>query len=347
MSKKLNYSKWDALELSDDSDIETHPVCLLLWRTSPSLLTGESEQTECRQKVNDQVGLCSPYSCQSHTRVGGRWKQRDIHEKRAMRKQKLEHLAREKEMNASLIRRIDSLLATVTADGKQGIERTVSELRSKVPNYDHGLKENEQPTEDWMILSLLLQVVKQLPQGFTDAQLEKEINVHKQRVEQRQQDAEKERVQLENEGKGKITSEDVHIGFDSKTRISKTTSTASSTKGKETVIETINSPASSGSKQSANDDDDDEPDPELTTSARRFSQIKRSDFAAMFAAISDDPASLLTEQSTDALLVEAFNVILENGAKGEAQARNCVEKGLAIQYCRQLGKDGVALFFRR
>lgn len=36
MSKRLNYSKWDALELSDDSDIETHPVSALCSLTSGS-----------------------------------------------------------------------------------------------------------------------------------------------------------------------------------------------------------------------------------------------------------------------------------------------------------------------
>lgn len=38
---------------------------------------------------------------------------------------------------------------------------------------------------------------------------------------------------------------------------------------------------------------------------------------------------------------------MKGGKKNEERARACVEKGLVIQYCRQLGKDGVAQFFRK
>lgn len=57
----LNYSKWDNLELSDDSDVEVHP------------------------NVDKRSFI--------------RWKQRDIHEKRDVRKQELESLKRELEIN--------------------------------------------------------------------------------------------------------------------------------------------------------------------------------------------------------------------------------------------------------
>lgn len=31
----------------------------------------------------------------------------------------------------------------------------------------------------------------------------------------------------------------------------------------------------------------------------------------------------------------------------DKRARECVEKGLMIQYCLKLGRDGVALYFKR
>jgi cell division cycle protein 37 len=52
----------------------------------------------------------------------------------------------------------------------------------------------------------------------------------------------------------------------------------------------------------------------------------------------------LSERDTDGLLVEAFNKQMDGNDK---YARQCVHQALLIQYCRQLGKDGVALFFKR
>jgi cell division cycle protein 37 len=58
---------------------------------------------------------------------------------------------------------------------------------------------------------------------------------------------------------------------------------------------------------------------------------------------------MLAERETDGLLVEAFNAQSNaNGQKSqEDYARNCVHQALLLQYCRQLGKDGVGLFFKR
>lgn len=48
--------------------------------------------------------------------------------------------------------------------------------------------------------------------------------------------------------------------------------------------------------------------------------------------------------TTDALLVQAF----EAQMAGQAPlARMCTEKALLVQYCTQLGRDGVSLFFQR
>lgn len=63
-------------------------------------------------------------------------------------------------------------------------------------------------------------------------------------------------------------------------------------------------------------------------------------------AISSDP-TLLSEEAGDALLVEAFSAAMKGTKEGAERARNCVEKALVGQYCRSLGRDGVALFFQR
>lgn len=48
--------------------------------------------------------------------------------------------------------------------------------------------------------------------------------------------------------------------------------------------------------------------------------------------------------TSDALLVQAFESQM---AGQKALARLCTERALLIQYCNQLGSDGVNLFFRR
>lgn len=118
----------------------------------------------------------------------------------------------------------------------------------------------------------------------------------------------------------------------------------------ETVIETLNSPAVAAqaerdaAMESASDDSDAAEDvPDLSPAALRFSRLKPLDFASAFSAISSEP-TLLSEDTTDALLVEAFSVAMKGDAK---RARECVEKALVIQYCLELGRDGVALYFKR
>lgn len=121
------------------------------------------------------------------------------------------------------------------------------------------------------------------------------------------------------------------------------TSKAKSTKKQqETSIETINSPGVAAA-EAVSDSDDEADVPDLSPSALRFSKLKSLDFAACYSAVSDDP-TLLAEDTTDALLVEAFSVAMKGDDK---RARECVEKGLMIQYCLKLGRDGVALFFKR
>jgi cell division cycle protein 37 len=52
----------------------------------------------------------------------------------------------------------------------------------------------------------------------------------------------------------------------------------------------------------------------------------------------------LTETTHDSLLAEAF----EAERRGDkALAKRCVHQSLLVNYCRQLGRDGVGLFFQK
>lgn len=72
-----------------------------------------------------------------------------------------------------------------------------------------------------MVLSLLSQVLAKVgPKLEGDEGKKKivdELNVHKARLEARQVDVKKEQVELDKEASKYITSDDLHVGFESKT----------------------------------------------------------------------------------------------------------------------------------
>ncbi|BGP08138.1 hsp90 co-chaperone Cdc37 [Rhodotorula toruloides] len=330
---RLNYNKWDNLQLSDDSDIEVHP------------------NVDKRSMI--------------------RWKQRDIHEKREQRKLKLKQFETEVPMNDSLIKRIDNLISSTKAEGAAFVAKEVLRLKAALP-YKYEEKKfatNEQPSEDHMIVSLLSQVItavqkKEQESGGSNVEAEradrlvKELEWHKQRMVDRQKEIEQEKEEIDREQKKWITSEDIRTGWDGKTIVSTTPSAqpkpappaASSSKGKqtETVIETLNSPGvTAAAAAEASGDSSDEADvPPLTPSALAFSRIAPLDWDATRQAVAADP-SLLTEETGDALMVEAFSQAMKGTKAGEKRATECIEKALVGQYCRSLGRDGVALFFQR
>jgi cell division cycle protein 37 len=103
---------------------------------------------------------------------------------------------------------------------------------------------------------------------------------------------------------------------------------------------------SSGAEADIEDGSIEDIDPdriEASKDAKQFAQIPYGDYRASMDFVSKHP-SILTERDSDGLLVEAFNSQLDGKEK---HARQCVHQALLIQYCRQLGKDGVALFFKR
>ena len=93
--------------------------------------------------------------------------------------------------------------------------------------------------------------------------------------------------------------------------------------------------------------EDNDDDMEASPLAKEFGKIKFGDYRASLQFIGSH-SEILSEKETDGLLVEAFNA--QSNAKtkkDEEYARQCVHQALLLQYCRQLGKDGVGLFFKR
>lgn len=206
------------------------------------------------------------------------------------------------------------------------------------------------PTYTKMMASLLDQVNKELdekkPENRYNAMVD-EIGVHLKNVEGLQQQLLEKLAELEKEEGRKITSEGIHEGFNS-SHVAKSTPSTSGTK-KADEVELLNpnfsmsKPAESKSSTAAADDDDDDKEVEASPDGRKFAHIKPNDYRESHSFIGSHP-HILTEKETDGLLIMAFDAQLDGK---DDFARQCVHQALLLQYCRALGKDGVALFFKR
>ncbi|KAF2469268.1 Hsp90 co-chaperone-like protein Cdc37 [Lindgomyces ingoldianus] len=337
----VDYSKWDALELSDDSDIEVHP------------------------NVDKKSFI--------------RAKQAQIHQERDRRRHQITTLKYERIINDGLTERMNRLLTALKshkgAEGNpdalvfQSMMESMAEAgEDRPPPPPKGVHEHikEKPTYPQMMASLVDQVKKEVDDSKAENRLDGFIDgleAHKGRVEGLQKELLAKLAELEKEEKRHITSDDLHTGFDySNVRKedpapAKPTPSPSSTSASKpsSTVELLNPPsrlsaARTDTGQSSGADGDIEEgtstsdDISASPLALEFAALKPNDYPSYLQFISTNP-SILSESSTDGLLVEAFNAALDSRQK---HARQCVHQALLLQYCRQLGgRDGVALFFKR
>ncbi|KAH9826534.1 Hsp90 co-chaperone Cdc37 [Teratosphaeria destructans] len=346
----INYSKWDALELSDDSDIEVHP------------------------NVDKRSFI--------------RAKQSQIHQERVARKQRITTLKYEKFVNDGLLLRIDALLKELEkhrseVEGKKEaseVDEVIFDALGEVvgdgslgddnpPNPPEGVhtQEQEQPSYSKMMGALVDQVKsevdkKKSAEGAARYEMYiKEVGAHHTKVQGLQKDLLAELNKLEKEEGSKITSESIRTGFDS-SHVSKSKSGPSAAPVKKSAQpELLNpgrpSPADDGATPGSEADvedgsvniapGEDDDDMEASDLAKQFGKIPFGDYQRSLNFIGQHP-EVMAEKETDGLLVEAFNAQQNAKTKQEQEyARQCVHQALLLQYCRQLGKDGVGLFFKR
>ncbi|KAF2853725.1 Hsp90 co-chaperone-like protein Cdc37 [Plenodomus tracheiphilus IPT5] len=353
----INYSKWDALELSDDSDIEVHP------------------------NVDKKSFI--------------RAKQAQIHQEREHRRHQIKTLKYERIINDGLTERVDRLLTALRshkpaqAESNGALDDQLvfqammeSMMDTKVdkdggsdrppPPPPEGVHEHikDKPTYPQMMASLVDAVKKDIDAQKSDepryalfiSGLEKE----KARIEDLQKQLYAKLAELEKEDKKHITSDDIHEGFSyssvRKEEERPAASTSQPTKMSESSssVELLNPPkrpeasrTETGESSGADadieegtmaDDEDNEDDITASPLAQAFAKIKAGDWYACLEFLMKNP-DVLAEKETDGLLVEAFNSELDGKPK---HARQCVHQGLLLQYCRQLGgRQGVELFFKR
>ncbi|CAJ2509812.1 Uu.00g057120.m01.CDS01 [Anthostomella pinea] len=322
----IDYSKWDNLELSDDSDVEVHP------------------------NVDKRSFI--------------RAKQNQIHAERQQRRHQIETLKYERQINDGLMKRISGLLAALNSHAAEAETRNPAEVAfqavmesagnpadDKPPARPEGVHaEVEQPPSyTKMMAALLDQVNKTLdekkPENRYSAMVE-EIGTHLNQVQDLQKQLFAKLAELEKLEGSKITSESYSTGFNSSSVPKAEPAAPAETKKNDGKLELLNpnfSSANPGESKGASTPDPDNDEIEASADARKFANIKAADYRESHAFIASHPG-VLAEKETDGILVMAFDAQLEN--KDEF-ARNYVHQALLLQYCRSLGKDGAALFFKR
>ncbi len=338
----VNYSKWDALELSDDSDVEVHP------------------------NVDKRSFI--------------RAKQNQIHMERDKRRHEIKTLKYERVVNDGLLERIDLLLDSLKNHSDQIaggnpenfimqalMESAGDPTKDVPPPPPEGVHYKEkQPSYSEMMAGLVDQVKKDIAPDAMEKDWYKEylsgVQDHKLKVQGLQKELLDRLHTLEEEEGKKITSDSIHDGFN-RSAISKGKEKPKEApkKPQTRAVEVLNPGSvrhslkrldSEGQTSGADADVDepvakskgeDEDDLELTPVAKEFGRIKIGDYRGCLQFLSEH-REVLEEKNQDGLLMEAFNAGLEGNM---SYTKQCVHQALLIQYCRTLGKDGVAMFFKR
>ena len=359
----LDYSKFDNIELSDDSDIEVHP------------------------NIDKKSFI--------------KWKQRDIHEKRELARQQTEEYRKEIRMNTTLRERIETMMQALKTRSGDPASDVIAQTMAAYPPQQAGDERNG-PSYTEMMESLLKQIaveVQTIREEDKSGSIIHKLSMHRDKllglITKRHGDIAK----LEQEQSKKITSDGLRDAwnYSSVTKAEpempykqsilktnphdvddhpkvKSKSKSSSTKRTGTVqaIETIHPGADpSDLTQEAKAKRDEagyhtDPDAELEDDevgdddgeaetgvtehiepskiGREFGAIRSSDYDASLQFLGKHPNLLRDETETDGLLIDAYYAEMRGDS---TQARNSIHQGLLLQYCRQLGRDGVSLFFKR
>lgn len=152
-----------------------------------------------------------------------RWKQRDIHEKREMRKIHIAQLKADIACNEVLQPRLVQIASSVAANGPSEFSSLVERFKTNPSPERPPTNAPEQKTYDEMLLSLMLSVWEKAKEGGVEKddprlgeKLAEGLRGHVEQMKEHQEKLKKELEQEEAEQKKKITSDDIHEGFESK-----------------------------------------------------------------------------------------------------------------------------------
>ncbi|KIW15694.1 hypothetical protein PV08_05744 [Exophiala spinifera] len=351
----ISYDKWDKLEVSDDSDVEVHPNV-----DTKSFIRAKQRQIH-EQRAQRKLEI----ETLKYERV--------INDGLLERINALLDALKRHQAEAATKNAVELVFQSL-------IESAGDPAKDEPPKPPEGVythQKEPQPRYSKMMGTLVDQVKKEVDEKnssdrFNDFVVG--VNGHLSKVQKLQQELLKRLAELEKEATAKITSEDIHEGFSyssvNKSK-PKSTSTEKPKQSKKTEsMELLNTPkglsaktrdalkspdegVSSGAEADVEDgalqqhEDEDEGEDEssfkLSPEGKQFAKIKLGDYRACLQFISEHP-EIVNEQTQDGLMIEAFNAQM----KGQDEyAKGCVHQSLLIQYCRQLGRDGVGVFFKR
>ena len=303
----VDYSKWDKLEISDDSDIEVHPNV-------------------------DKTSFI-------------RWKQRDIHEKRMEREHQIKGLKVQKEMYTQLNKRVDFLLAAL-GDNDLSVEGTRNSMLNSKFDKDERctLESNNEdgPPYNQMVEDLFTQIIEDLKKEegeIEGSKIRSKVLEHRAKINGVLEQIDPKIEEFEKEKHAHITSEDIHDGWNSsfinkkkkeeEAEREKSESSPSTNSSKTTIIETLNTSASKPTKKPS------KPisqlgELELLKETETFLTLPSLKAQGQF--ILEHPFIACTHQK-DAVLLKAFDLELNDKRK---EAIELIKKGILLQFCADL-----------
>ncbi|CDH58704.1 hsp90 co-chaperone cdc37 [Lichtheimia corymbifera JMRC:FSU:9682] len=310
----LDYSKWDNLELSDDSDIECHPNV-------------------------DKKSMI-------------KWKREAIHRERAERKAQISQLQEFIPMEEWVLHHLNTIRSkdTTAEETLKAIQRWL-ELATQENKHIVAVAASTKPNTPPLTLGEALgSILKDITPDKEKELKERLDSLHTSATSVLER-SEKELERLKKEEGKKLTSENMFHETSNRTILNSSKDqpkpSSSKPKAKEQVIETLNPGVQMkdlsihDKQQNEADEEDDDKDIELSKEAEAFAKLKG--FEPSYKHLMRYP-EIINETMSDQILAEAFTQQLKGN---EDFSRNCVIQALTLQYCGQLGSNGLNVFFSR
>ncbi|CAO3659424.1 unnamed protein product [Rhizopus stolonifer] len=310
----LDYSKWDNLEISDDSDIEVHP------------------NVDKRSMI--------------------KWKREAIHQERAERKAKMDYLENFIPQQKNVLKKLKDLQTLLNETN--GIQRVVETLdRYQTEAGSLPKTQGDQVNIKDIFAAMKAQIITGMentsPEQVKQTLMER-FGQTEATVQKTLDGASEEYAKLEKESRKKLTSENMFTSEkSSKTIINKPKPLPSKKKSteKKTVIETLNPNAAmkdlnlDENNLADDEEEEEEEDNDMTPEAAAFTKCKTFEESHKYLS---KHMGILNEKTSDSILGEAFTAQLKGQEK---YAKQCVTQSVILQNCGQLGRNGVEVFFSK
>ncbi|KAL3231613.1 Hsp90 co-chaperone Cdc37 [Nakaseomyces bracarensis] len=303
----IDYSKWDKIELSDDSDVEVHP------------------------NVDKKSFI--------------KWKQQSIHEKRFQRNQDIKNLETQVSMYGSLNKRVDKMLGALKDEqlaDKSTVTKFLNENFDKTEKSQGDNVDPEIATFNEMVEDLLDQLKRDAigsGKNPNDGSVIRGlIQQHRKKIDDVTVQANEKLKELYKEKQAHISSEDIHTGFDSSfmnaykkeeerkaKELEQSVNKVSNEQKLEDLPKTLAKPQQvqekalqsvdgKGVAQSSPEGEDEEDFLKLFPETEEFSKISVGDPKESARFLTEN-YKIINEQQKDALMMKAFESQLKHDEK--------------------------------